>query len=70
MKHGLPHCRATGKVRFHSEEAAERILRVREEKRRGEQRSYECSECRGWHLTSMRDVPAFALVLVDAGSAR
>lgn len=51
-------CPATGKVRFHTEHAAQVALVgaiVRRNAGRGQRREcrhYQCPVCHGWHLTS------------------
>jgi hypothetical protein len=47
-----PHCKSSGKVRMRTEQEAEKLLEVRKTYHRGEQRTYLCDDCDGWHLTS------------------
>ena len=62
--HRLPTCSATGKVRYRdhaqasdgmqsAKEARSRDERAGITSRRREARSYKCSECGGWHNTSI-----------------
>lgn len=47
-------CEATGKIRYFDPETAELVLAGIDhtDPRRREQRTYHCSRCGGWHLTS------------------
>jgi hypothetical protein len=56
------HCKATGKHKYYSERDAKDALkstqRGRSQLKRGkrlERRFYFCDDCKGWHLTSMRE---------------
>ena len=49
-----PTCRSTGKIAFDNEIDAEIVLAKRRRQDKGEQRVYECTSCRGFHLTSWR----------------
>lgn len=68
-KYRRKHCPATGKARFRDHEHAVDALRAsawsryRAEHdgvttRRQERRSYHCTWCNGWHLTSTAEPPA------------
>lgn len=58
-------CGRNGKVRYRNHEDATRALSTL--RRTGSQtiprRAYRCPECAGWHLTSMVEVPRWALRL-------
>ena len=66
--HGRP------KKRFPNEQAARAALvqiimnRNRGKKTQGESRVYECSYCKGWHLTSQGKMPAMATAKKTAAS--
>lgn len=62
--HRLPTCTTSGKVRYRdhdqardglvsAKEARLRSERVGQESRRREARSYRCTDCRGWHTSSI-----------------
>lgn len=64
--HRYPICPATGKVRYGERKDIKLVMRQADSDRsqarldnvacsRREIRSYSCSDCRGWHLTSQPD---------------
>ena len=65
-RHSATHCPDSGKRRYRDHQEAIRGLhsttaaRNLGDERRRECRVYECSECRGWHLTSLAMYPEVA----------
>ena len=68
IRHRFPQCTKAGKVRFGEHKDATQALREARRaagrdgvsSRRRETRSYQCSSCRGWHLTSQLSYVEFA----------